>query len=928
MDILTVSTFNCRGLKSAMNQVQKLCNNSQIVALQETWLYSNDLDIVKNIHKDFSGFSISSVRDDVDIHRGRPHGGLSFMWSKSLTPFIDIVSYEDDRLLGLSFKHRDKSTLFINVYLPTNVRENVDRYLNYVGKISAIIEESQYENICLLGDFNASPGTDYFVELCTLCSSHDLIMTDVALLPGSSYTHVNQAFLTKSWLDHCLLSENLHLIITDCYIDYDCVQSDHFPVIMKLKLSDIPNSSNEEPVQEDIIRWNFSDIGKRQEYFNKVETRLNILMYKENFFFCSETSCNNNIHKEKISLLYDKISEILIETGKEVFGICRRKFKPVPGWSEYVAEAHSIAREAFLTWRIEGSPREGPAALYMRQTRARFKMALRWCRQQERQLRARALGESMACGNFKEFWDKIKSCSKKNITTPERIEGAVGTRSILELWKDNFEGVLNSVEGEETKRALKAKMENSNFVPVVITVEMVENASKSLTLGKAVGYDGIPGEAYKFAPRILFILLCILFRYFNSHSFIPDILMTVLLIPLLKSIAKDPTLKSNYRPIAIATQASKILEMVILDNIRNSLNTSEYQFGFKPKLGTEMCIYALKNTLDYYYNKNTPIFLCFLDAKAAFDRVNYWKLFEKLHKRKVPTSIIHLLIYWFTTQCFVVRWCNEYSDPFLNKNGLRQGSILSPYLFNIYVDELNIQLAESGIGCHIADKAFNNFSYADDLVILSPSAKGLQMLLGICEEFAIHHDIVFNTTKTVCMIVTPPSLKINGYPIMRLQNDELGFVNEFCYLGHIISHDLSDNADIEQQRRKLSVRGNILLRNFNFCEKGTKIQLFKSYCSSFYGSTLWYNYSQEKIRRLKVCHNDILRQLIGVPRCASASHQFVSNNLRSFNVLRRFNIFSFRERVEQSSCVLLEILTESDAFLSFKLHEEWRNILY
>ena len=276
----------------------------------------------------------------------------------------------------------------------------------------------------------------------------------------------------------------------------------------------------------------------------------------------------------------------------------------------------------------------------------------------------------------------------------------------------------------------------------------------------------------------------------------------------------------------------------------------------------------------------------------------------------------------------MVKWGNEYSDPFLNKNGLRQGSILSPYFFNIYVDELNVQLAESGIGCHIADKAFNNFSYADDLVILSPSARGLQILLDICEEFAICHDIVFNTTKTFCMVITPPSLKINGDPVIKLQNDELKFVNEFCYLGHIISSDLSDNADIEQQRRKLCVRGNILIRNFNFCEKETKVQLFRSYCSSFYGSTLWYNYSQESVRRLRVCHNDILRQLMGVHRGASASHQFVINNLKSFSVLRRFNIYSFRERIEQSTCVLLRILKESDAYGSFKLHDEWRDILY
>ena len=58
------------------------------------------------------------------------------------------------------------------------------------------------------------------------------------------------------------------------------------------------------------------------------------------------------------------------------------------------------------------------------------------------------------------------------------------------------------------------------------------------------------------------------------------------------------------------------------------------------------------------------------------------------------------------------------------KNGIRQGSILSPHLFNVYVDGLNHSLNGSRIGCHIANEAMNNFSYADDLVLLAPSTSG------------------------------------------------------------------------------------------------------------------------------------------------------------------------------------------------------------
>ena len=565
----------------------------------------------------------------------------------------------------------------------------------------------------------------------------------------------------------------------------------------------------------------------------------------------------------------------------------------------------------------------------MRQTRARFKLALRWCRDHEEELRARALGESMATGNMHDFWNKIRSFNRRNTNNiPGRIEDAVGTRSILALWKRNFEEILNTLHDDNTRKDVTDRLNNCNGVGIRITVEMIKKAVEKLSVKKAFGYDGLPGGVYIHAPNILFVLLCFLFNNFIRHKFIPDLFLRVLIVPLLKSSTKDPTLKSSYRPIAIANIASKILELIVLDLIRDLLATSEYQFGFKPNLGTEICVYSLKSTIDYYFTRNTPVFICFLDAKAAFDRVNYWKLFKKLLNRHVPPEVMNLLVYWFTAQQFMIKWGSEYSESFKTTNGIRQGSILSPYLFNVYVDELNIRLAQSKIGCKLADKSFNNLSYADDLVVLSPSAIGLQMLLDICEEFAVEHDIVFNTTKTVCMMITPSNLKIYGNISIRLQDTPLNFVDHFCYLGHTISNNMTSNMDIDEQRRKLCSRGNVMLRKFHSCQIDTKIELFRSYCSSIYCSSLWYNYTQERMRRLRVCHNDILRRIFNVPRHSSASQLFVSSNLKSIDVLRRNCIYSLKQRIQSSNHTLLIALRESDAYTSFRLNREWDRMLY
>ena len=99
-----------------------------------------------------------------------------------------------------------------------------------------------------------------------------------------------------------------------------------------------------------------------------------------------------------------------------------------------------------------------------------------------------------------------------------------------------------------------------------------------------------------------------------------------------------------------------------------------------------------------------------------------------------------------------IRWGSTMSESFYVSNGVRQGGILSPYLFNIYMNDLSLRLKKHYAGCKIANKIINHLFYADDLVLLCPSQRGLQELLEICESYAHEHDIKFNTNKSVVMI--------------------------------------------------------------------------------------------------------------------------------------------------------------------------------
>ena len=161
-------------------------------------------------------------------------------------------------------------------------------------------------------------------------------------------------------------------------------------------------------------------------------------------------------------------------------------------------------------------------------------------------------------------------------------------------------------------------------------------------------------------------------------------------------------------------------------------------------------------------------------------------------------------------------------------------------LYNVYTDDINHHLRAAGVGCYVGGAWVNSLSYADDkiMVLLAPTVTALQKLLGVCHSYAGPHDIVYNTTKTVCMLVHPKHSQ-GRYSRVRLGNEELSYVDEFRYLGHIITADCRDDKDIAKQFRRQNAVGNMLVRKNSLAPMEAKIQLFKSYCYPIYWCDLW-----------------------------------------------------------------------------------------
>ena len=128
----------------------------------------------------------------------------------------------------------------------------------------------------------------------------------------------------------------------------------------------------------------------------------------------------------------------------------------------------------------------------------------------------------------------------------------------------------------------------------------------------------------------------------------------------------------------------------------------------------------------------------FLDDSKAFDKIDFWLLFPKLFTKDFPVFIIKILAYWYCHQELHVRWGLISISYFHESNGVKQGDILSPMLFNVYMDQLSIRLHGTGIGGNIRGHLINHLWYADELCLISLYSAGMQSLLDICNNYELN----------------------------------------------------------------------------------------------------------------------------------------------------------------------------------------------
>ena len=452
---------------------------------------------------------------------------------------------------------------------------------------------------------------------------------------------------------------------------------------------------------------------------------------------------------------------------------------------------------------------------------------------------------------------------------------------MCERWREYCEKLYNTDLGTNENDINDAGPRNNEREPDILQSE-VEKAIKSLQKNKAPGIDNIPAELLKAGGIEMVQLLTKLCTIILRTSHWPEQWTQSIVIPL----PKKGNLKEcgNYRTISLISHPSKILLKVILNRMQPRIVSllSEEQAGFRKGRSTSEQIFNIRLLVEKYVEHGLCLFVNFIDFKKAFDRVWHKALWSTMRKNgfseDITTALVNL--YSHAGSCMLV--AGELSPPFTPSVGVRQGCLLSPALFNMYLEEIMSEALEKFEGeVVIGGRKIDNLRFADDIALIGATTAELQDLTTKVDATARKYGMLISSEKSKIMNFEKDAINKPG-PI-QIGNQTLEEVKQFKYLGNTLTEDAHSNKEIQIRiARALSALSslNILWKDRSI-SKRTKIMFMRSLVlSSFlYGCETW-TISADSERKINSFEMRCYRRLLGVPYTAHRTNDSIIGEVR------------------------------------------------
>uniref|UniRef100_H3A4I6 Reverse transcriptase domain-containing protein n=1 Tax=Latimeria chalumnae TaxID=7897 RepID=H3A4I6_LATCH len=467
--------------------------------------------------------------------------------------------------------------------------------------------------------------------------------------------------------------------------------SDHDLLLMtmKLKLKRV-QKSKKQLIKYDVEK--LEDLAVESAFKVRIGERFTPLLLLDNNaqdMVQNFTTIINNIAEEILGKKRTKRKPWIID---KILKLCdkRRELKPGKGNSDYKAINSEIRKEIRL---------------------AKEKWLANQCKEIE---------TSLHSNNGKKAFQIVNRLIKKPMPIEDK-NGNIITKveEAAKRWTEYCKDLYNY--------QLMVNQENINFDYICdhkddlpILRSEVEEAIKSLKIGKAVGIDNIPAELLKHGEVIIDVMSKICNKI--CENWIKSIIIT---------LPKKGNLRQcqNYRTISLISHPSKVF-LRILHNTMKSLAESliaEEQAGFRAGRNTMEQIFNLRILVEKHLEHQKPVFHNFIDFKKAFDRVWQKALWVTMWKYNFGTKLINIIEALYENSKSAVLTNGILGEWFPTTVSVRQGCLLSPTLFNIFLEHIMTEALDGFEGSiKVGGRLITNLQFADDIDLLGGTEEELQ----------------------------------------------------------------------------------------------------------------------------------------------------------------------------------------------------------
>ena len=476
--------------------------------------------------------------------------------------------------------------------------------------------------------------------------------------------------------------------------------------------------------------------------------------------------------------------------------------------------------------------------------------------------------EAAGARNMKAMFDTMKKLSNRPAKTSMPVKDKEGTvlnttQQQLDRWAEHFKELLNQIPPDHRADIPPADMPldiNCNTP----TKAEIRKAIKQIKNNKAPGPDGIPAEALKADIETSVNMLHELFSEIWSADDIPDEWKEGHIIKLPKK--GDLSICGNYRGIMLLSAPGKVLNRVILVRIKSAVDKKlrDMQAGFREDRSCADQIATLRIIIEQSLEYNTSLYMNFIDFEKAFDSLDREVLWKLMAHYGIPNKFIRIVQNMYQGMMCKVVHEGQLSDPFAVTTGVRQGCLLSPFLFLLAVDwvmKKTTSQGKNGIQWTLTEQ-LDDLDFADDIALLSHSHKQIQEKSNLLHSNAKSTGLRINIKKTQVM-----RINASNNDAVTIGDNILEDIHSFTYLGSVIDTRGGTDQDIRIRIGKAAAAFGMLkdVWKAKDISTATKLRIFSACVKSvlLYGAETWRT-TKELIHKLQTFVNKCLRRILGI----------------------------------------------------------------